>query len=93
MNKLYAVNGVGYSLQDKPLQIFSIDLSKNDIQAWNPEEEGTILSSPHDITLSRNGQYIYVADLAPRPAVWKFVNDDFKVWVGWHHIAVIQNTS
>ncbi|GAV00851.1 hypothetical protein RvY_11643 [Ramazzottius varieornatus] len=78
LNKLYAVNGVGFSLQDKPLQIFSVDLSKNDIQAWNPEEEGAILSSPHDITLSPNGQYIYVADLAPRPTVWKFVNDDFK---------------
>ncbi|XP_055332539.1 peptidyl-glycine alpha-amidating monooxygenase-like [Paramacrobiotus metropolitanus] len=77
LNKLYAVNGVGFSLEDKPMSIFSIDLASNAISSWNPAEDGVDMVAPHDIALSPNGQYIFVADMAPQPTIWKFDNSDY----------------
>lgn len=78
MNKLYAVNGVGFSLEDKPMSIFSVDLASNTMSAWNPAQDGVDLIAPHDLAISLDGKYIFVADMAPQPRIWKFENGDFQ---------------
>ena len=52
MNRLYAVSGMGLSLQDKPISIFSIDLQTSQLESWVPSEEGVQLTAPHDLALS-----------------------------------------
>lgn len=62
--KFFVVNGVDLYGAQTPVRGFMIDISQRRIEMIFTPESGQF-SFPHDIAMSFNGEYVYVADLNP----------------------------
>lgn len=74
---LYAVTGpTGGAMEPKG---YSIDLSNDGryrediIATWEPDEQG--FDQPHDLTVSPDGDNVYVGEIGPN-VIWKFEKED-----------------
>jgi peptidylamidoglycolate lyase len=70
---MYAVNGMDYNTDPNTAILGSvIDPTSGDlISTWQPKRIG--FSQPHDVAVSSDGRYIYVAEIGPNN-VWQFIN-------------------